>query len=168
MFKFTTLISWLFISVITFAESNMKELSVLIENDQWAVAEGTHNDLPLMIRFRDKFVQGVNISNHPQLIQIFWEYSEHESGMPSTEDSQSMEVFENRLVEALEGDLTGVLSAVITTNGVREWVYYCKSTDSFAKKLHNMPQESEPYPIGIEAGNDPDWEYFFNQVRPEG
>lgn len=109
----------------------------------------------------------LDISNHPQLIQIYWNYSKHDSGMPSSVDSQHMEIFENRLVDALENDLTGILVAVITTGGVREWVYYTKSLDAFAERLHNMPQESAPYPIEIDTDNDPEWEYFFNQVRPE-
>lgn len=145
----------------------MVGLDYLIKNNPWAVAEGTHNNLPLMIRFRSNLTSELDISNHPQLIQVYWNYSKHESGMPSSGDSQHMEIFENRLVYALENDLTGILVAVITTGGVREWVYYTKSLDAFAERLHNMPQESAPYPIEIETDNDPAWEYFFNQVRPE-
>lgn len=145
----------------------MVGLDYLIKNNPWAVAEGTHNNLPLMIRFRSNLTSELDISNHPQLIQIYWNYSKHDSGMPSSVDSQHMEIFENRLVDALENDLTGILVAVITTGGVREWVYYTKSLDAFAERLHNMPQESAPYPIEIDTDNDPEWEYFFNQVRPE-
>ncbi|TMN86517.1 hypothetical protein CWB72_19675 [Pseudoalteromonas phenolica] len=157
----------LLITASTHAEKRMEVLRDIINSDQWAVAEGTHNDLPLMIRFRNKLSKDSSISNHPQLIRIYWDYSPHESGMPSTDDSQSMEVFENRLVDALETDLSGVLAAAITTNGYREWVWYCVSTEVFAESLHNMPQETEPYPIEIEAESDPEWDYFFSQVRPE-
>lgn len=120
-----------------------------------------------MIRFRNELAPDSGISKHPQLIRIYWDYTQHESGMPSTDDSQSMEVLENRLVGALEADLSGVLAAAITTNGYREWVWYCVSIEVFAEKLHNMPQETDPYPIQIEAENGPVWGYFFNQVRPE-
>jgi len=71
-----------------------------------------------------------------------------------------MEVFENRLVGALESDLSGLLANVITTNGYREWVLYTKSVDVFSERLHNMPQEKEPYPIQIEADHDPGWTYY--------
>jgi len=163
---FITIIGVLFLPN-TYAGSEMKELRSIIDNDQWAVSEGTHNDLPLMVRFRNKLEPEINISNHPQLMQIYWNYSEHNSGMPSKKDSGEMETFENRLVNALENDLTGILTAVITTNGFREWVYYTTSIDAFAEKLHNMPQENEPYPIEIETDNDSGWEYFFNHVRPQ-
>ncbi|MGF1713162.1 DUF695 domain-containing protein, partial [Vibrio kagoshimensis] len=139
----------------------------IINNDHWAVAEGKYNDLPLMIRFRDKLMPHLGISNYPKLIQVYWNYSVHESGMPSKVDSAAMEIFENRLVDSLETDMSGVLSSAITTNGYREWVFYCKSTDVFAEKLHNIPQEMEPYPIEIEAVHDPKWDYYFNEVRPK-
>ena len=167
MFRVILFTGILLITASTYAEKSMEVLSDIVKNDQWSIAEGTHNDLPLMIRFRNKLSPDSGVSNHPQLIRIFWNYSPHESGMPSADDSQSMEIFENRLVDALETDLSGVLAAAITTNGYREWVWYCLSTDVFAERLHNMPQETDPYPIEIEAENDPKWGYYFNQVRPE-
>ena len=144
----------------------MEDLATIIEIDQWAIAEGTHNELPLMIRFRSKLTPAIDVSSHPQLIRIYWEFGSHASGMPSNSDSEDMEVFENRLVEALESDLAGILTSVITTNGYREWVYYTTSIDTFAARLHNMPQEQEPYPIKIETEADPNWDYYFNSVRP--
>ncbi len=157
----------LLLSTTLHAELNMNELETIVSEDQWAVAEGIHNDLPLMIRFRNKLVSGINVSKHPRVIKIYWEYAEHQSGMPSKRDSELMEKFENRMVDALESDLAGVLTAVITTNGSREWVYYVKSVDEFGSRLHNMPQEKEPYPIQIETEVDSGWGYFFDQVRPE-
>lgn len=51
----------------TYADKDMEVLSDIIKNDQWAVAEGTHNDLPLMIRFRNKLGLDSSASNPPQL-----------------------------------------------------------------------------------------------------
>ena len=157
----------LLISSNSYSGKKMETLENIIKNDQWAVAEGTHKKLSLIIRFRNKLTTQLNLSQHPQLIQIYWGFGEHPSGMPSDKDSKEMEIFENRLVEALESDLTGILTSVITTNGYREWVYYTTSIEEFGDKLHNMPQEKEPYPIEIEADNDPNWDYFFNSVHPE-
>ena len=144
------------------------ELSEIIKRDQWAGAEGTHNELPLIIRFRNKVSKDCNLKPLPQLIQIFWDFEDSRSGMPSNEESNAMRVFEDRLVEALEPDLVGILIAAITTNGYREWVYYVKSVEDFSERLHAMPQEGDPYPIDIQTKEDPNWDYFFNNVRPEG
>lgn len=167
MFRFLLIIIGCLLSMSAVSEYTTADLKSVIKGDLWAISEGTHNDLPIMIRFRNKLDRNEHTDNHPQLIHVYWEYSEHESGMPTKIESSSMEIFENRLVDALESDLSGFLSAVITTNGYREWVYYTTSIDAFAERLHNMPQETDPYPIKIEADLDPEWDYFFNQVRPE-
>lgn len=143
------------------------DLKEVIERDAWAGAEGVHNELPLIIRFRQEVSKDSHIAVLPLLIKICWRFEDSPSGMPSNVESEAMEVFEDRLVDALEPDIIGMLVAAITTNGYREWVYYVKSVESFAERLHAMPQEEDPYPIEIETQEDPRWDYFFNKIRPE-
>lgn len=153
--------------MIASGAENLNSLKDVIENDAWAGAEGVNNGLPVIIRFRNKIEQGRHTNEHPQLLQVYWEFDKHSNGMPSRDVMQEMTIFEDRISEALEKDLSGVLVAAITTNGYREWVFYAKSLDSFAEQLHNMPQNSEPYPIKIETMIDTEWKYFFDSVRPE-
>ena len=157
----------LLISSNSYSGKKMETLENIIKNDEWTVAEGTHKNLPLIIRYRNELNSQLNLSNHPQLIQVYWEYADHSSGMPNDIDTKKMEVFENRLIEALESDLSGILTSVITTNGYREWVYYTTSVEAFSDKLHHMPQEKDPYPIEIETESDPKWNYYFKRVNPD-
>jgi hypothetical protein len=85
--------------------------------------------------------------------------------MPSLGESREMEIFENRLVDAIESDLSGVLAGVVTTNGYRIWVIYVMDIDVFSERLHYMPQEDSPYPIRVETFSDSDWDFFFDNVR---
>ncbi|MDJ0809365.1 MAG: DUF695 domain-containing protein [Desulfobacterales bacterium] len=144
------------------------DLADIIARDKWAGAEGTHNELPLIIRFRNEVSRDCDLEELPQLIRIFWTFEDSPSGMPSSAESDAMRIFEDRLIDALEPDLSGMLIAAITTNGYREWVYYVRSVEAFSEKLHTMPQEEDPYPIEIQTRNDPEWGYFFNNVKPEG
>ena len=163
-----TLLILLLICFENIAGEKMNELIDVITGDIWELAEGVHNEIPLVIRFRSELTKNSNISNHPQLIKIYWKYSSLKSitGMPSESDNKQMEIFENRLVKVLESDLSGILTSVVTTNGTREWVIYTKSKDLFSEKLHEMPQEIKPYPISIETEKDLNWGYFFNRVKP--
>jgi len=99
----------------------METLSNIIENDEWWGAEGTHKGLPLLIRFRPKLSPALELSAYPQLIQVYWGYSEHPSGMPSPEDSERMEVFENRLVghsnQICPGSLQTLSPPMVTESG---------------------------------------------------
>jgi len=151
-------------SMLSLSEGNAMEFAELVKNGPWAISEGTHNNLPLMIRFRNNLSRQADISKHPQLIQIYWDLEKSPSGMPSPIESEQMELFENRLEKALEKDLAGALVGVVTTNGYREWVYYVKSVEEFSERLHYMPQEKEPYPIEIQTEKDQSWDYFFNNI----
>lgn len=144
------------------------DLSDIVTRDKWAGARGTHNERPLIIRFRNEVSKNCDCKELPHLIQIYWTFEDSPSGMPSSEENEAMRIFEDRLIDALESDLTGILIAAVTTNGYREWVYYVRSVETFAERLHAMPQEEDPYPIEIQTRKDPGWDYFFDHVQPDG
>jgi hypothetical protein len=75
-----------------------------------------------------------------------------------------MEVFENRLVPALEGDALAALVAVLTFDGARQWVFYTSDVKACGGRLEAMPQERDPYPIELDAFADPEWGYLRDQI----
>jgi|GEM_PF-888422 hypothetical protein len=138
------------------------QLKTIIERDAWTLSEGTHSGKPLLIRFRDELgSKKPNIKGYANLVTVTWTYDGGESGMPDSKSSDAMEVFENRLILAVERDLSAVLSAVATNNNQREWFFYSKSVQEFGHRLSNMPQERERYPIDITTEFDPSWSLFF-------
>lgn len=141
-----------------------KTVKSIVTRDVWAVAEGTHKGKPLIIRFRNEFNEKPDVSQFPKRINVSWSYDGEATGMPSVELSKSMEAFEDRLVAAVESDVTAVLTAVITNDNRRIWVYYTSSVPTFGKRLNEMPQESKPYPIAIEAADDPSWRFLYDDV----
>ena len=82
-----------------------------------------------------------------------------ELGLPTQLESERLEAFENRLVEAVESDNHSILSVVLTCNGQREFVFHTSDPEGFVKRLIAMPQEQERYPIEIFNNEDPGWEY---------
>lgn len=72
---------------------------------------------------------------------------------------ERLEVFENRLVEAVEQDQHSLLSVVLTTNRQREFVFHTADVSGFLARLTNMPQERTRYPIKLQRFDDLDWEY---------
>lgn len=65
---------------------------------------------------------------------------------------------------AYEHDFHAVLTAVITTNGARQWIFYTSDIDECGQRLTAMPQENEPYPIELTADDDPDWSFLRQNV----
>ena len=56
-----------------------------------------------------------------------------------------MRVFEDRLCDAWEHDAIAVLTAVLTFDGARQWVFYTADTEQCGSRLNAMPQEQERY-----------------------
>jgi hypothetical protein len=69
-------------------------------------------------------------------------------------------IFENRLVDAVEPDEQSILVGALTCNGEKEFIFHTTDPSEFLKRLSNMPQETERYPVTIERYDDPDWTYF--------
>lgn len=155
---FAVILSWFAGSAV----AEQMQLKTIITRDAWTLSEGAYPGKPSLFRFRHELgSKKPNIKNHPNLVTVIWSYDGGDSGMPDTKSSEAMGVFENRLVSAVEHDLSAVLSVVITNNNERKWFFYAKSVEKFGKRLASMPQETERYPIDITAEPDPNWSLFF-------
>jgi len=83
-----------------------------------------------------------------------------ENGLPTEEETNRLEVFEERLVGAVEDDEHSMLVGVLTCNGQREFIFHTGDVPGFMERLTDMPQETERYPITIQKYDDPDWSYL--------
>jgi hypothetical protein len=61
-------------------------------------------------------------------------------------------------------DAHAFLSAVLTSDGARQWVFYAGNIAECGRRLEAMPQNDRPYPVEIDTFVDPDWAYLRNQV----
>jgi hypothetical protein len=126
----------------------------------WVGADGDYNGRPLLMRLR-QFAKEFPASKYPQRLNVTWTMSEpDENGLPTDEEFHRLAAFENRLVEAVEPDEQSILLGALTCNGEKEFIFQTADPSEFLKRLTDMPQETERYPIIIEKYDDPDWDYF--------
>jgi len=85
--------------------------------------------------------------------------------MPSPDESTAMKVFENRLVPAVERGNLAILTTVVTNDGNRIWYFYVSDVPEFGKRLSEMPQEKDRYPITLTATTDTDWAFYLDILR---
>jgi len=141
------------------------EVAKIVLEDKWNGAEGTHNDKPLLIRFRPGFRTVTDISGYCMRLDIVWPFTQpDQSGLPGPEELEALEEFENHLVAAYEHDCHAVLTAVITNDGARQWFFYTSDVDECGRRLSEMPQKEEPYPIELTAEEDPDWIFLRENI----
>ncbi|MCA9727757.1 MAG: DUF695 domain-containing protein [Candidatus Eisenbacteria bacterium] len=129
------------------------------DEDKWDLLRGTYEDNPVMIRAR-QFAGGIDRAAYPIRLNVFWRMTApDENGLASSADAPILRAFEERLVQAVDHDGQSVLSVVITCNGQREYVLHTADASEFLRRLTEMPQEEDPYPIEIHKTDDPDWDY---------
>jgi hypothetical protein len=129
----------------------------------WTLAEIFNREseaLELLFRWRD-IPRGVDRGQWPTLLIVTWEnrFSTPE-GFPVEREWDAMSDFELRLGEATEHDALAVMSLSLTGNKERMFLFHTKDVEEFSKRLHELPQEEQRYPIRIEKRDDPGWAYL--------
>ena len=140
-------------------------LGQVVTNDKWTVVEKTVDGSTQFIRFRYEFTRDMDLESHPEGIHIFWDFKPNAQGMPKDSGiTTMMEDFENKIVQELETDLSGILVSVLTLDGYRHWTFCVKSIEVFLDKLNSIPQSGEPYPIELEKADGSGWKYLFENI----
>jgi hypothetical protein len=102
---------------------------------------------------------------YEHVLKIVWPYADENTGaLPTRADSEQMADFENRFCCAVEHDALAVLTAVLTLDGARQWVFYTRDVQECSDRLNSMPQQVEPYPLELTAERDPEWRYLRDQI----
>jgi hypothetical protein len=142
-----------------------KKVVEVLRSDRWTAVEGKHEIGPFLLRFRTPVLAPPDIQGYGRVLKIVWPYADENTGaMPSDAHSDQMAEFENRFCEAVEHDATAILTAVLTFDGARQWVFYTDDVQECGKRLNNMPQNEEPYPLELTTEPDPRWEYLRERI----
>ncbi len=137
----------------------------LIAHEQWTGIQGTVETGPYILRFRTPLLEPSQVAGYPRCLRVVWSYdAEGSRAMPDAHTSDQMRIFENRLCAAWEHDALAVLTAVLTFDGARQWVFYTADAGACGARLNAMPQESDPYPIELDVFDDSSWDYLRNQI----
>jgi hypothetical protein len=136
-------------------------MAVNSDVELWATAISTHasNGRKIIFRFAKEFNPAFARTSQPIRIIIAWKY-ESETGMPSTEELQRMDVLEDALDSVLYQDSFATLALVSTGEDLREWTYYAKSEDGFSARFDYAISELPEFPIEIHSECDANWDMY--------
>jgi hypothetical protein len=142
-----------------------RNVRAVLRADTWTLEKGNAEAGPLVLRYRTPILGPDGVEGYNRVLRILWPYEAEDTGaMPSIDDSTEMELFEDRLCVAVEIDAHAFLCAVLTYDGARQWVFYTQDVGECGRRLEGMPQNAEPYPIEIDAFDDPTWQYLRTQI----
>ncbi len=142
--------------------SNVTEL---LAAGRWSIAQGHSPAGASIIRFREPVLAPDQTTGYHRCLRIVWPYAPEGSGaLPDPTTTEALETFEDRLVDALEDNATAVLTAVLTLDGARQWVFYTGDAKACGARINGMPQERDPYPIELDVFTDAEWSYLRDQI----
>jgi hypothetical protein len=126
-------------------------------DDEWSVSLGTLDDAPIIIRINNSC--SALVGTHPIQIAITLPLNEPRPGaLPSPDEDERLGTVQDKLVARL-GD-RGVLSAVITTGEMQEFVVYARSADWIEQFHHKLEAAVPDYNVDVIAKTDADWSIY--------
>ncbi len=128
-------------------------------SNRWVLADGTLNDQPITIRYRDQIQEQLESDLYRQCIQISWQ-----AQYPSAAELEKIDAFNQKLMAAVETEQHGLLVMVLMCEGVNQWIMYTKDIEQVQQDLNTIPTDTGLYPIDVTSDEDPQWE-IFTQLR---
>jgi len=147
------------------------DLLQFLTSDCWRVVSSQSNSSLAVVRLREDVPAVASRRSFPNCLRVLWAYAEPETdALPDSAEAEEMLTFEEHLSKALEHEHLAVLTAVLTFDGARQWVFYTHDVQQCGVRVNAMPQRSERYPIELDAFGDPEWSYlqekFLDRFRP--
>lgn len=129
---------------------------------RWVLADGTLNDQPITIRYRDNVQSELDSGEYQQCIQISWEAEEVDkvTGYPSVFELEKIDAFNQKLMAAIEANKHGLVVMVLMAQGVNQWIIYVRDNDEIQKDLNTIPTDTGLYPIDVVSEEDAEWDIF--------
>lgn len=138
----------------------------MVFSNRWTFADGTLHEKPIEIRFREQVDQEQASGQYGQCIQIAWNADRIDdgTGFPTPEELSDIDAFNQKLMTALEAEQHGILVMVLTSQGIVQWILYCRDLDEAQADLNTIPTDTGLYPIEVVADSDPEWDTY-TQLR---
>jgi hypothetical protein len=129
-----------------------------VVQSRWGLAIGEDQQSPVIVRY----LQGPGTEDSggrfSQRIRIQWQYEAMmANGMPTRDQSHQMDIFEGAILKALEHAGKGLLTAVVTQDGAREWLMVVAEPKAAARQVEKLSSTVEEGSISVAIQPDSNW-----------
>lgn len=131
--------------------------------DTWTILRGTYDGRPIFIRLRESMKQAIGHPDYPFQMGVAIPLKN-----PGTEclitdgEAEQLHAIEDLLTKALCENQAAVLVMVITTAGMREFIYYTKDwkPEYFKERVNDIEKHTRTHELQFIMRHDPDWSIF--------
>jgi hypothetical protein len=139
----------------------------ILPDGPWSVLEGQYDERPMFVRLNSgarAVAKSVELAHRIGIAVPL--LSPSDDGLPTSSEGAVLASIEDALCESLRAGTEVVLTVVITTSGMREFVFYCAMPTHVSPAVASVRQQFPSYEIQLVEESDPDW-IVFDQFAAE-
>lgn len=132
-----------------------------IPDGPWSISHGDFDDRPIIVRTNTGAARLAGDSRFPHRVGVGLPLRKpDERGFPPPEEMAALDAMEDKLVLALTAEGTALLVLVITTAGMREFVFYTSAPASVDSQLKRFQQKVETHELQHVVNEDSNWSVY--------
>jgi hypothetical protein len=127
----------------------------------WIILQGKYKGRPMLVRRNDsaKAIRKHPLYGHRVGVAIPL-LNPDERGFPSNDEAEVLNRIEDALSLAFEDDQASLEVLVITTNPIREYIYYTRTPSQIEAKLAMVAKQFPDHQLQSYVTPDPNWEVY--------
>ena len=127
----------------------------------WTFIEGLHEGHPMTVRLNTSLREVIAHPDYPLQVGITVPmHLPRENGMPGADESADLKKIEDELYLALLPKNESLFALVITTNGMREFVFYTSNDGAVREKVNDIRDQIFTHTIQLMIRPDPSWKVY--------
>jgi hypothetical protein len=125
---------------------------------RWGLAIGEDQQSPVIVRYLQQPGTEESQGRFSRRVLIQWQYEAMmANGMPTRDQSHQMDIFEGALLKTVEHAGQGLLTAVVTQDGSREWLMAVADPNATVELVERLASTVKEGSVSIDIQSDSNW-----------
>ena len=130
----------------------------LVIEEEWGLSQGIYQDKAIFIRANRGLKKIARHPQYPHQVGVAVPLNNpNEHGLPIRAEGEQLNDIEDQLVDALEVNNESIFAGAISTNGMREFVFYTSNPDQVTEKFKALQDKIATHEIQLLIQEDKDW-----------
>jgi len=135
----------------------------------WSVGQGENNGNVMFVRYNIGYKELGSVPDYEHQVGIAVPLRSPEpTGLPSSAEDAQLGDLEESICGSLEAEAESLLVAVITTGGMREFVFYTRAPESVKQRFEALRSSISSHEIQLMIQPDEDWNVYASFDSGEG
>lgn len=137
--------------------------------ESWKVGHGEYGGKVLIARFNSGLKEIAGHPEYPYQVGIVVPLREPtEQGLPTVDEDERLAILEQQIAKVLEDNRESILVGVLSTGGMREFVYYSANEVAVREKFEQLRGSISSHELQLMIQKDPAWNVYRQFIQSYG